>query len=103
MAKVGLNLNINVKQIEKARLKAHSSGTYLNATVFVDLDNVGEYGDNGMITQDVTKEQKEQGVNSQKIGNVKVFWRDDAAPQQQRNAQQPDPVPDDIPDDDIPF
>lgn len=103
MAKVGLSLNINVKQIEKARLIHGEKGTYLNATIFVDLDEQDQYGNNGMITQDVSKDEKPQGVKGNILGNGRIFWRGDAAPQQQRNAQQPDPVPDDIPDDDIPF
>lgn len=102
MAKIGLSLNINVKQIEKARLIQGEKGTYLNATIFVDLDEQDQYGNNGMITQDVSKDEKSHGVKGNILGNGRIFWRGDGAPQQQRNAGGP-PQPDDLPDDDIPF
>lgn len=51
MAKVGISLTIDVTKIEKARLYQGQKGTYLDATVFVDLDEADQYGNNGMITQ----------------------------------------------------
>lgn len=86
MAKVGVRLKINVKQIEKARLFQGSKGTYLDATAFIDLDEAGQYGDHGMITQDVTKEEREAGTKGPILGNVTVFYRDD---QPQQQAPQP--------------
>ena len=99
--KIGVNVSINVKDIEKARLVQHANGkTYLNMSTFIDIDNKGQYGDNGMITQDVSKEEKDGGVKGPILGNVKVFWRDDGqqqAPQQQAPQQPPDNFDDDIP------
>jgi len=86
MAKVGVSLKINVSMIEKARLFAGKNGKYLDATVFIDLDNKDQYDNNGMVTQDVSKEEKAQGVKGPILGNVKVFWKDDNnAPQQANN------------------
>ena len=71
MEKIGVNLSINVKEIDKARLVAHANGkTYLNMTVFIDADNPGQYGDHGMITQDVSKEEKDQGVKGPILANT---------------------------------
>jgi len=105
--KVGIKLKINVSQIEKARLFAGKKGKYLDATVFVDIDNKDQYDNNGMITQDVTKEEKDQGVNGPILGNVKVFWRDDNNQKEQAHSQgvqqaQATIEQDDF-DDDIPF
>ncbi len=85
--KVGISLKIAVNKIDKERLFS-GKNTYLDATAFVDLDNKSEYGDNGMITQDVSKEEKEQGIKGAILGNTKVFWRDDNQPQQQQQPQQ---------------
>ncbi len=98
--KVGISLKINVSEIDKARLFAGKKGHYLDATAFVDLDNKSEYGDNGMITQDVSKEEKEQGIKGAILGNTKVFWRDDNQPPQQQAQpaqQQADDAFDSIP------
>jgi len=107
MSKIGVRLSIDVKSIEKARLVQHSNGkVYLNMTAFIDPHNEGQYGDHGMITQDVSKEEKDNGVKGAILGNCKVFWQEPAqqqAPQQyQQQAPQQQQAPDNF-DDDIPF
>ena len=104
--KILVNLKIDVSKIDKARLFKGKKGTYLDAVAFIDIDNKGQYGDNGMITQSVSKEEKESGVKGAILGNNTVFWRDDnqQAPQQQQSApQQSAPQNFDNFDDDIPF
>ena len=98
--KVGIELRIDVTKIDKARLYKGEKGTYLTMTSFVDLDQVDQYENNGMITH--KKEKDEQG-NTPILGNAKVFWRDQQpAPQQQipqqgayqqQTPQQPVPQP----------
>lgn len=95
MAKVGVQINIDVTKIEKERLFKGEKGTYLDATVFIDLDQQDEYGRNGMITQDVSKEERTNGVQGPILGNAKVFWKGNQ--NQQQSQQQTDP------DDSIPF
>lgn len=85
--KIGVKLKIDVTQIEKARLFQGKKGTYLDATVFIDVDNKDQYENNGMITQDVSKEEKDSGVKGPILGNVQVFWRDDNNQNQQANNQ----------------
>jgi len=113
--KIGVNLSIDVKSIEKARLIAHQNGkTYLNMTVFIDPDSPDQYGQHGMITQDVSKEEKDGGVKGAILGNAKVFWKDNAQQQQQgmqqaqrqmapQQAALQQQAPVDKFDDDIPF
>lgn len=82
--KIGVNLSIDVKAIEKARLVNHTNGKiYLNMTVFIDPDNADQYGQHGMITQDVSKDEKASGIKGAILGNVKVFWKDEQQAQQQ--------------------
>lgn len=93
--KVGISAKLDVTKIDKARLFKGQKGTYLDFTMFVDIDNQGQYGDNGMITQDVSKEEKEAGQQGAILGNVKVFWKDGGqqAPQQQPRQQQSQQAP----------
>jgi hypothetical protein len=91
MSKIGVSLKINVSMIEKARLFQGNKGKYLDATVFIDLDQLDQYDNSGMITQDVSKEEKANNVKGPILGNCKVFWSDSGnAPQQpaQHNQQQ---------------
>ena len=109
MSKVGVSLKINVSMIEKARLFVGAKGKYLDATVFIDLTELDQYGNSGMITQDVSKEEKAAGGKGPILGNCKVFWSDGTgqpAPlqqqaQPQQAQQQPPAAMDDL--DDIPF
>ena len=102
MAKIALRVKLDVTKIDKALLFKGAKGVYLDTTVFVDLDEQDQYGNNGMVTQDVSKEDREGGKKGPILGNVTIFWRDDSAPaQQQQTAPQQSP-PLDI-DDDIPF
>jgi len=91
MSKVGVSLKINVSEIDKARMFKGQKGTYLDATVFIDLDELDQYGNSGMITQDVTKEEKQQGVRGNILGNCKVFWSDSQQAPKQQNYQQQQP------------
>ncbi len=55
-----LKLKIDVTKIDKSRLFTGSKGTYLDATVLIK-DAPDQYGNDGMIVQDVTKESVKQG------------------------------------------
>ena len=107
MSKIGITLKIDVTKIEKARLFKGKKGTYLDATVFVDLDELDEFGNSGMITQDVTKEEKDAGTKGAILGNAKVFWKAKREPTQQEKNNKPNPKGKDFDDmnfdDDLPF
>jgi len=87
MSKIGVAINLNVLQIDKDRLFTGSKGKYLDATVFIDLDELDQYGNSGMVTQDVSKEEREQKVQGNILGNVKVFWSDSGNAPQKQDAQ----------------
>lgn len=98
MSKIGISLKIDVTKIEKDRLFVGKKGKYLDATVFVDLDEVDKHGNHGMITQDITKEEKDSGVKGPILGNAKVFWKagiSQSAPKSQRPKMDDfeDPIP----------
>jgi len=96
MSKIGVSLKLNLTAVDVARLFQGAKGQYLDATVFIDLAQLDQYGNSGMITQDVKKEEKDQGVKGNILGNCKVFWAENGqapqplnqAPQQQPQQQQ---------------
>jgi len=110
MSKVGVKLKIDVSKVDKALLFKGSKGVYLDATVFINLDEADQYDNNGMITQDETKENREAGKNGPILGNCKVFWKDNGQPAQpskqapRQPAKQPAAAPADFDNlEDIPF
>ncbi|MCP4481459.1 MAG: hypothetical protein GY817_01340 [bacterium] len=88
MSKIALALKINLSQIDMARAFQGKKGQYLDATIFVEMDELDQYGNSGMITQDVSKEEKQQGVKGNILGNGKVFWVENGQAPQQAGAQQ---------------
>ncbi len=90
--KVGVSLKIDVSKIDKTMLFRGQKGVYLDAKVFIDIDQKDQYENNGMITQEISKDAP-QGTQGAILGNCKVFWNDaqTQAPQQQGGFQQQSP------------
>ncbi|QDP63239.1 MAG: hypothetical protein Unbinned1520contig1002_37 [Prokaryotic dsDNA virus sp.] len=88
MAKIALALKINLSQIDMTRAFQGQKGQYLDATIFVNMDELDQYGNSGMITQDVSKEEKDQGVKGNILGNGKVFWVENGQAPQKAGEQQ---------------
>jgi hypothetical protein len=108
--KIGVNLKIDVSKIDKSKLFKGQKGTYLDAQVFIDVDELDQYGNSGMITQAVSKEERDAGNKGAILGNAKKFWGEveGQAPQQQQQApKQQAPQGQQMPpmdfDSDIPF
>lgn len=103
MAKIALSVKIDVTKIDKTRLFKGAKGTYLDLTTFIDLDQKDQYDNNGFISQSVTKDEKAAGVQTDILGNCRVFWSDmDSAPQPSQQAPALAAPVDDV-GDDIPF
>lgn len=84
--KLGISIKIDVTKIDKSRLFKGEKGTYLDLTTMIDLDELDQYGNNGFIAQSVSKEERQNGVKTPILGNVKVFWRDDSSNQHQQSS-----------------
>ena len=67
-----IRLKINVTKIDKAKLFKGEKGTYLDCTLLYNSD-ADQYGNNGMIIQDATKEEREAGNKGAILGNAKEF------------------------------
>lgn len=108
-----IRAKINVSKIDKNLLFKGEKGLYLDLSMLENRDGTDQYGNDGMIIQDVSKEDRERGVKGPIIGNWKqVGQKPAAAPQclqsQGRRPAAPPPRPPadpdlDAPEDDIPF
>jgi hypothetical protein len=98
-------IKIDVTKIDKTKLYKGEKGTYLDAVLMYNSE-ADQYGQNGMIVQSVTKEEREAGVKGAILGNGKVVWSEGAtqAPGAQAQAAAYAPTAS-VPDvtDDIPF
>jgi hypothetical protein len=71
MADKIINLKINVLAIDQKKLYVGEKGTYLDATLLFN-EKKDEYGNNGMIVQQTTKEERLAGNRGNILGNGKV-------------------------------
>ena len=106
MPKVGLNLSVDVTKLDKSKFYEGKNGAkYANLTVFVD-SSPDQYGQNGGIIEQQTKEEQDAGNSKNYVGNAKIFWTMDADNFRQQSKQQApahhQPPTDDF-EDDIPF
>lgn len=68
-----IKLKIDLTKVDKNRLFTGKTGAkYLDATFFLS-DEPDQYGNHGMITQDVTKEERESGERGAILGNAKCM------------------------------
>lgn len=89
-------LKIDVTKIDKSRLYRGKKGTYLDAVLFFD-EQEDQYGNNGMITQSVSKEERDKGVKGEILGNAKLLYAEEKPASNE--------IPDDFEDidDSLPF
>ena len=89
MGKIALSLKIDLAKMDMNRIFNGKNGAqYLDATIFVNMDELDQYGNSGMITQDVSKEEKQQGTKGNILGNGKVFWVENGQAPQPQGQQQ---------------
>jgi hypothetical protein len=92
-----IKYKIDVTKIVKDLLYKGEKGTYLNGVFFDNKNGPGEYGDDGYIVQDISKEARERGEKGPIIGN----WRH--LQTKSTPAHKPAPATSAAEDDDIPF
>lgn len=65
-----LKVNINIDEIVVEKLINGKKGRYLDLVVFL-RDEKDQYGNDGFVSQSVTKEERERGVKMPILGNAK--------------------------------
>jgi hypothetical protein len=100
--KVGVSLSIDLKKLDLDRCpvvtkKDGTEARYLNLTTFINIAEKDQYENNGFISQSVDKEEREKGVQTPILGNVKVFFTDGAQSSPQSAPQSKAVIDEDIP------
>jgi hypothetical protein len=78
---MNIQVKLDVTKIDKTKLFQGKQGTYLDAVIFLK-DTPDQYGNNGMIVQSVSAEERAQGIKGAILGNVKVMQQQAQQPQQ---------------------
>jgi hypothetical protein len=97
-----ISIKIDVTKIEKERLYKGSKGTYLDAVLMYN-DEADQYGNNGMIIQSVTKEEREAGTRGAILGNAKLIGSTNAPQAPAAQPQAPQTLAAANVNDDLPF
>jgi len=100
-----IKTSINLNNIDKTKIKKKKKGKYLPITITIN-DEVDQFGNQGPVIVQQSKEERDAKTEKVYLGNVKVVWTNgdnvDVAPRDDQPAQaamppQPQPV------DDLPF
>lgn len=94
---------IDVTKLDKGHFFKGQKGIYADLVLIPNKDGVDQYGNDGFVSQGVSKEAREKGTKGAIVGNYRKINRggDTAAPQKAKPETKPDPSFD--PDDDVPF
>ena len=96
-----IKASINLNEIPKDKIIIGKKGKYLPITITLN-DEVDQFGNQGPVIVDQTKEEREAKVAKTYLGNVKVVWTNgnnvEPAPRDNAPAQaQTTPQADDLP------
>ena len=84
--KIIINVKINVSLIDRAKLFKGANGTYLDISL-IETPN-GKFGNDFMVVQDTTKDERLSGKKGAILGNAKYFKR--KTREQQLSGEAPD-------------
>jgi len=68
-----IKTNINLNEIPKDKIYKGKKGSYLPITITLN-DEVDQFGNQGPVIVEQTKEEREAKVQKVYLGNVKVVW-----------------------------
>jgi hypothetical protein len=99
--------SINLNKIPKDKIIAGAKGKYLPITITLN-DELDQFGNNGPVVVQQTKEERDAKAEKVYLGNVKVVWTNDnnvgVAPKEAQAAPQAQAAPvAAAPVDDLPF
>lgn len=103
-----IKASINLNDIPKDKIIVGKKGKYLPITITIN-DEVDQFGNQGPLMVEQSKEEREAKAPKVYLGNVKVVWTNgqnvDAAPRmdQQGGGAPPQRAPQPAPIDDLPF
>ena len=86
-----IKASINLSAIDKSKIIEGKKGKYLPITITVN-DEPDQFGNQGPVTMDQSKEEREAKTPKQYLGNVKVVWTNGTFPDRipfEQNTTQP--------------
>ena len=99
-----IKANINLNEIPKDKIYKGKKGNYLGVTITIN-DEVDQFGNQGPMIVEQTKEEQEAKAAKVYLGNVKVVWTNgenvSAAPRKDGQGQAPPQLTQQ--EDDLPF
>ena len=99
-----IKASINLNEIPKNKIIIGKKGKYLPITITLN-DEVDQFGNQGPVIVDQTKEEREAKVAKTYLGNVKIVWTngDNVAAAPRDGQPQQAQVKQEEPADDLPF
>ena len=98
-----IKASINLNVIPKEKIFVGKKGKYLPITITLN-DELDQFGNQGPVVVEQTKEERDAKAAKTYLGNVKVVWTNgnnvDAAPRDMNSAPAPAPAE---AEDDLPF
>ena len=98
-----IKASINLNDIPKEKIYVGKKGKYLPITITLN-DELDQFGNQGPVVVEQTKEERDAKAPKTYLGNVKVLWTNgtnvEPAP---RTDAPPAPAPAAAPADDLPF
>jgi hypothetical protein len=94
-----INASINLKMIDKSQILEGKKGSYINIRLVNTPDS--EYGYDYMVTQDIPKELRDQGLKGPILGNGRGYDYDQGKPSQKEAQAEVSAAP--RVSDDLPF
>jgi hypothetical protein len=94
-----IKANINLNNIPKDKIYKGKKGNYLTIAITVN-DEPDQFGNQGPVIVDQTKEEREAKVEKTYLGNVKVVWTNGKFPDPHYDDQKQKPT---VEAEDLPF
>ena len=93
--------NINLDAIPKDKIYKGKKGRYLPISITIN-DEPDQFGNQGPVIVDQTKEEREAKTEKTYLGNVKVVWTNGVFPDRATEGQ-PQVKPEKVAEEDLPF
>ena len=97
-----IKASINLSEVPKDKIYVGKKGKYLPITITLN-DELDQFGKQGPVVVEQTKEERDAKAPKTYLGNVKVVWSNGTNVEPAPRTDAPAPAPAAAPADDLPF
>ena len=97
-----IKASINLSEVPKDKIYVGKKGKYLPITITLN-DELDQFGNQGPVVVEQTKEERDAKAPKTYLGNVKVVWTNGTNVETAPRTDAPAPAPAPAPADDLPF